>query len=371
MLVGPYFLIPLFAVVVLLRKKVNITVDLFLLLFFALWYILCQLVTGRQMTLNVLMVPVAYYIGLRYDEQIDTADVVKVYQILAWGMCAHLLLNFFSEIITHRGLYFGAIHFDVWSGYYSAVTGQMLNLTMFLPLLSYMILTRKKMVWGILATAAAMLYGVIAGSRSILILFAANALVSTMVYIVTEKKNRVKILLIGALCVTGLTLLGYIMYTNNWLNVKTIWDSSYLAQRFSYSRMQGEGLFDTERWKVKWDYMQLMKEFPWGGKDIADQVGIYAHDLWMDTWDQAGLVPMLMIITYTVRLVWRFIKAIRQTPDSAVKVLLASYVVVFLMQIMAEPILQGAPIFVMSACLLDGMIAKMLSDDRKVQVRLS
>jgi len=345
---------------VLLRKKVNIDLNLMLLIGFAGWYVLAGMVFGAGLEFMPIMIPVAYLVGLNYGKTADEGDIVKVYLVLAWGMCAHVLLNFLYETVQHGGLYFGSVHVDFWSGSYSSVTGQLLNMTMFFPLLGYALIKRGKQLWIIPGLLAGLLYGVIAGSRSVLILLAAASLVSIITYIIVCKENRLKLLCLLLLGLVAVVTVGAILYQLNAFNIKTVWESSYLAKRFAYSQAKGEALFDTERWNTKAQYFSLIMRYPWGGSNMKEQVGLYAHDLWLDTWDYAGWGPTLLISVYMAGLVWRTLRFIKETQVVANKVLFMTYLAVLLMQLITEPILQGAPIFLMSACILDGMIARYL-----------
>ena len=146
----------------------------------------------------------------------------------------------------------------------------------------------------------------------------------------------------------------------NVFGLSEIISNSYLFRRIDSSSPNSEGFFATERWQIKIEYLKNIIKYPWGGGNIRQAVGgIYAHDLLLDTLSEGGVFAFAMLMAYLVLWVKSTIKFVRGSNSLACRVLLIPYTVVAAIQMFLEPILEGAPIFMLSVVLLDGVVTNM------------
>lgn len=45
-----------------------------------------------------------------------------------------------------------------------------------------------------------------------------------------------------------------------------------------------------------------MFDYPWGGRKVLSKVGFYAHELWLDVFDSAGIIPFVLIWIVTIQI---------------------------------------------------------------------
>ena len=94
---------------------------------------------------------------------------------------------------------------------------------------------------------------------------------------------------------------------------------------------------------------------------MREQVG-YAHDLYLDTYDDAGIFAFVGVVAYIVMTLVRFFRCItaKNLPFAFRQVVFCIYLVVYI-QFMLEPILQGCAWLFAAFCLLDGYVARLLA----------
>ena len=84
----------------------------------------------------------------------------------------------------------------------------------------------------------------------------------------------------------------YIRYQDT---ITRMFESTYLFHRISYANIaQSQDLFSffksSDRGNVRDQYIALMFDYPWGGRKVLSTVGFYAHELWLDVFDSAGII---------------------------------------------------------------------------------
>ena len=90
----------------------------------------------------------------------------------------------------------------------------------------------------------------------------------------------------------------------------------------------------------------MMPHYLWGGQYISGAMDIQIHDLWLDIYDYAGIVPFVLMIVFTVYEIVCFIKLlINKKISSDFKILLIGVYAACLVQAMLEPLMTGASIF--------------------------
>ena len=111
------------------------------------------------------------------------------------------------------------------------------------------------------------------------------------------------------------------------------------------SKFREYGL-DTGRFDIMINGIKMMPQFLWGGQNISGAMEIQIHDLWLDIYDYAGVVPFVLMFVFTVYEIVSFVKLLfNKKISSDFKMLLIGVYAACLVQAMLEPLMTGASIF--------------------------
>ena len=212
----------------------------------------------------------------------------------------------------------------------------------------------KKHLLALLLIIPSLLFGVIVGSRTSIVISVISVLVGLIVlcFNVNTKKARVSIAMIIALMLFIVFALQF-----NIFGISDIIGKSYLMTRLDLAKNNNAGVLDTERWQIKMEYIKKMFEHPWGGGSIRRLVNNnYAHDLLLDVYSEGGIMSFLLMAIYLIMLVKSMICFIKKSKSLDIKVLFIPFLIVVLMQMMLEPLLEGAPVFMLSLVMIDGLV---------------
>jgi hypothetical protein len=138
--------------------------------------------------------------------------------------------------------------------------------------------------------------------------------------------------------------------------------SNFYARFFG---REGYGLFNDPRFEYKQVYLNHIFDYPFGGSRLHTKNGFYAHDLYLDTYDQYSIFAGIAIVCYIISSLIRMGKYLRSSSISfnTQQLILCIYVMMNL-QFMKEPILQGMPAYLVSYCLVDGAVTRYLSEQK-------
>lgn len=367
MLYGDTLLLVPFGVSVIKKKRIRVNITTFLLIAFVVAYLIPEFIIAQQPTYRLLFVPIAFLLGYNYYESVSEKDIVSCYLAVAFGMATHSILNFVMTV-AKTGFRFSnlSIFEDFWSRTTTTTTGMMSNFVLFLPLLIFAMVQRKKYYALIPVVALGVFMGVITGNRTTLFLFVVATVVG-MIIVFVNGQRKLGFALVAI--IAGLLLFLLLAYLFNWFNLKSLYDNSYLVYRFNINRANGESLLETQRWDTKGMYISKMLDYPWGGGKLREVIGGYAHDIWLDTWSWGGCVAFIILIGYLALFIYRMIRFIRMAEELSTKVLFSGYLVILFIQYLIEPIIQGAPWLFISAALFDGMISRYLAQKTNEAVR--
>jgi hypothetical protein len=95
-----------------------------------------------------------------------------------------------------------------------------------------------------------------------------------------------------------------------------------------------------------------------GGRELSSQLSVrYVHNFWLDAYDLHGLLPFVILILFTLAffyIVYQILSFKSISYPSRVHILGLS--VAFIVQMMVEPSLSGAPFFFVQLCYLAGVL---------------
>lgn len=255
---------------------------------------------------------------------------------------------------------------DLWTNSVMAATGQAALACLPLALAVACLFMKSNKGLKFLAFASLVLivmYNLVLAGRTLIALLLI-AVVGALVHQLCEMK-RGKLRLILSLLII-IVLIAFI-YQINLLGVRDYIESSLL-----YDRFFGEHAMDLDedgRLEKKIYYLKNMFAHPFGGANMREQMG-YAHDIYLDTYDEAGIFAFAAILIYIVASLIRMIKCVKDKtlPFQFRQVVFCVYLLLYI-EFMVEPILQGMPWLFASFCLIDGYVARILSEKRKKKRR--
>ena len=253
--------------------------------------------------------------------------------------------------------------YDAWSGSLSATTAIASYYFFLAATIPLLFMKAKWYHW--LLFGVCLLHDVLVGGRTFIVLVLI-ATVFTIGFQILGGKKRLKAFIIYLLVLGIIAGIGIKSFQNNYFGFRDIFKSSYMYHRF-FADYSKHGVGDTDRWDRKVIYLQNLFRYPFGGNHISNDLNIgYAHDIWLDTFDDAGLVPMLAMLVYTVFSVFRFFNyAKKHSTSFEEKVLFFLFPAILMAAFLVEPILQGCPMVFCMYCFMDGMICRKMHSFRR------
>lgn len=325
-------------------------------LLFAISYSACSVIFGglteQAEYLWVISIAIisAYLIGWNWQKIFPGATASSVIILIGLSFVVHGLLNYIYSL--QLGVGNSGLCFDFWSKSPSASTAQGVLFTPFVSVVWIILLQHRSIVVKV-ATFIALLFAVrynfMLGGRSFLLLLALAAFVY-LVLKITFSADSVGDAIKNLLIVCLLLFLILFLYQKNVLNLKGTFENSYMAHRFKYQSVAEDDR--ATRWVY---YASHFSQGIFGGNKISISSGYgYAHNLWLDVFDQAGFIPFLLLLVLSCSSVAQGIR----TAFSANRyegLYAASFYVIYIAQFFIEPILQGSPFFFISFVFITGL----------------
>lgn len=273
---------------------------------------------------------------------------------LSAGALAHYVLNLWFN----WGSTIGRNTIDFWSREAYSATGQATLACMAIGVAVMCICTGYKLavkVFAVIVLLVVMYYNLVLAGRMIFMLISVCIIVAILFRLYLEKKslNRMKIIAgvgIGAICVI-------MCYRINLLSVQEVIQNSNFFDRFF-------GEYATEiaqdgRAGVKWQYILRMLDHPIGGLHIRSEVGGYAHDVLLDTYDEGGFLAfgavLCMLFDFVIKC---FNLCTSDAVADNVKMLVVCQATCILLVFMIEPILAGVQWLFACFCVIYGAIGR-------------
>jgi hypothetical protein len=309
--------------------------------------------------------PICYIMGcsiLDDREKIDRCDdsVRKIIYVIVAGTVTHFFLNMIINIGAEN-----RETLDFWSRKVLSATGQATLVCVAIGVIAAFFFSnvgvKKKLIATVLL-AIIIVYNLVLAGRTIFVLILI-LLALAFFYNLRSNNNskKIKTVLFVAL---GVCLL-IIIYNIDAFGIKTAFENSNFYDRFTGEYSQE--LDDDKRLEYKLYYLKEATNYFWGGNNIHNVVGHYAHDLYFDTYDDAGIFALLGVVLYIIASLGRMISCLRSRYLSfnTKQLVLCVYVVINI-QFWLEPILQGSPWLLASYCLIDGAVTQLLKKEKDI-----
>lgn len=112
----------------------------------------------------------------------------------------------------------------------------------------------------------------------------------------------------------------------------------------------GGGRF--ERWDIALSNIFI---HPFGFVELTQKTGYYAHNLWLDTARVAGVIPLALLLFFTVKTIWSCVLIIKYSSTALGYYLLSLYCC-SAVYCMCEPVMDAIPLFFYLFCLISGIL---------------
>ena len=291
--------------------------------------------------------PMAYYIGSNVY-QTDEKKIRKMIYLLAIAMGAHIILNMVYELqisnLDH--LINSSSHYDFWTRDRMSSTALALDLDLLIGSLYYLLLHEKNSMirWiGSIVFAAGIFFCLVSGRRTQVLLTAICLLVSFLFETFIEKNisGERKRRLIRTVCILlGIAAFLVACFAFDLFGITKLFNNYYIIEKLK------RGLIDSERLKLFLKGISLMPYHPWGKQEISGILGLQIHDLWMDIYDYAGIVPYLLFLIYSVFSLKKIIDVLRNGSLKD-RVLYLGVCLCIILQMFLEPVMTGSSLFLM------------------------
>lgn len=360
-------ILPLICLILFIDNKYKFNVNnikvFILLCLFGITFCLFSFKLGFYCVMGFCL-PMAYYIGSNIKNHSETS-IKRVIYIITLGMISHVILNMiYSYVVVGPDILTTQGHYDIWIGSKISDTATAVNYVFIIGILYYVIFYEKNMtlkILGLILFLVVMAYDMFLGRRTPILMSALAFIYALLVDMLFIHKKRVSIktLLIVICSLVVLVVAFFLVYKyclSNWGRVLV-----YYSTLFSKFRREG---LSSGRLEVFLDTVRLLPSHIWGGQEITEILEVSPHDLLLDTYDFAGVIPFVLLTAYVVYCIGLVIKTFRSSFISQEqKCLLIPLMFSITLQLCLEPIMSGASCFLIIAIIFITIVEKVLINE--------
>lgn len=281
-------------------------------------------------------------------------QLISIVVVLAVGAFTHYLLNMLLNIDAKSD----RNTVDVWTHMTRAATGQSALACLMVGVVCALLFCdvqgrTKTLCLAIMATIV--VYNLQLAGRTLFFFIGIAMLMAFVLRYQAEKRRTERLKLIGGaaflLCVAAI-----LVSVNAFGIVDRFQESNF------YDRFYGKysvNMTEDGRLKTKLSYLKYMGDYLFGGGHIRENVG-YAHDVILDTYDEAGVFAMLAVVCMLCSDIYKCVHLYRCSKVSAnTKIMVGTVFVIMLCQMMMEPILLGVQWLMASYCVISGSLGNL------------
>lgn len=345
---------PLIIYIAWKRDKILVTKNLLVIIGFAFFYYIISMFYEIDVSRISIACVLSYYIGMMLIEISKNKEksVITYTYSIAIGFFIHAMANYIINIGTQD-----RNTIDIWTGAQRSATLQATMLTMLIGSSFYSLFILKNKLCKLVMTIFIILslsYNLILGTRTLIIISVVSFILSWITFLILNRKNGVLVLRNVKSLFISITVI-FLVFTSNFMGITERIKDTKLLRRINKPYSTEEA--DENRVQTVFLAMNSILDYPMGGNN--DKIGDlkYAHNMWLDVGKQAGLIPFLLLILFTIISLWNFIKILRNDKFSiGFKVFLIGIYSAVLLNMAVEPILQGEPLFFIMFCMFVGMV---------------
>ena len=205
----------------------------------------------------------------------------------------------------------------------------------------------------LLGVAIMLYYNLSLGSRTVIMIVAIIFCLAIIYHLSAGKSIAKKAQVLFA--VVGIGLVLAVVYSMDIGGIRSIVEESQL-----FGRMDESGsvqIAKDVRWSTKLKFLGLMPQYLFGGNNIYKEVGMYAHDILLDTYDQASVFALLAIVAMLWDSIAKLLWVLRsQHLKYGLKITILCLYTSIYIYFAVEPILDGMPWLLMTFCFFNGML---------------
>ena len=362
------YLIVFAAIIVFLGAKkgwqISGSISFLFLFFFSTFCILFGSIESPTLGLKSLCCIAAFYIGNKLNYK-KNGSLKKLVLFLAFSFALYPILNLLYEFYLF-GFSFSFLnsvtHYDIWSNDASAVTLIASNFCMIASLFGFFVFYSKNKILvflGSLIIGLACFYNLIMGGRTfflILIIMFAIGMVLTMILKKKGFKWIIKRLLSVAIIICLMIFLLTIVSKDFKTTFLGFFEQTHFFNRFGDVNNASDFL-KTSRLDIRNSYLALFWKYPLGGRSIFKEVGMLAHELWLDVYDIGGIfawVPFMLYFGLSIIHIAKF--CLNRFIDVESRLIVFCCSLGLIMQFAVEPLFSGNPALLFAYCLIDGAV---------------
>lgn len=325
---------------------------------FSIMYSLQVSSSPSQVLLNLLW-PVAYLVGILAMKSggDPTAQFRRIILTVVAGTTLHGVLNAVTNVRSYGWTPSERALPDYWT---QAPLTATLQATFFIPLVGfayYGVAMRQQhrpivAIFTVVGLIIAGAYNLVTASRTI---FAVMLVTFVACSLIPHGRRLLRMSIFA-----GIVVAIGALYLLDAFGLRSLVESSALMDRYHRGAAPSFGEDPRfERWVYVidhfWDHMG-------GGLHFRSEIG-YVHNLWLDAYDVAGLLPFLALLGFTCGALALLLRVLvlRGVPVES-QVLVVGLWVALLAQFMTEPILDGMPMMFAIFCLFCGAAAGLVRD---------
>lgn len=327
-------------------------VPLWCLLIFGFLYAVFDSTFLYQDILRFAVTPVLAYLAgwVLCENSKDKFSLIRyIVYVVAVGKGLHALLNIPINVDNLRWL-----QTDFFTGEVISATEYGALNTIIFSTASYWLIAEKKVlvkIFGIALFIISLLYGFELGSRTQFLILAVCFVICTLVYLI--QKNNLKTafrFLIGVLIAI---VIYTIMYNNDTFGIRTLIESSNLADRIKSANSGSLTRADDYRIDSLTNGLDSLLSHPLGGlRDVE-----YFHNTWLDIGRISGVVPFIAWLVFTVSSFKHVLFFVRKKFTSIeMGILLLSLFLGLYINMFVEPAMEGMIWMVYTFVWISGMI---------------
>lgn len=367
----PLLLLPLLGIL-LIRSKLSkwfLTTQA-ILLAFLICYCLMALYYGYSSYFAILgriIYPSMFMLIGYYVASVDTPKNLKSFSILIilitgstlYGMLSLIkTINLYGSYENVMSALGGRLIEDLWGNSYISATVLNSSVSLGLSLLGLLFIknnnldSNKKMLkLAILAIFLASIYtSATLGNRTGIVI----VIVSFCTVFSLNLNFNVKDMLRIITFIISFYILKLLFFNLNIFGVKTYWENSFISSRFENSEVYHDPRYDA--WRT---IISNFNENLFGGRKIDLDVN-FAHNLWLDVFYDAGIIPLILLVIFTITSLISLFKLLKLELPNIYKGLVIGLYTAFFLTFAVEPILQGFTVYFTFFCFLIGIIQRKL-----------
>src|SRR5690625_1464026 len=323
-------------------------------------------------TLNIvfayeLLAPITLYvIGYRFsedDKSYRKSFYLMLLVVISLSMVGFLSLlktiNLYGSMDSAASILYGRYVIQLWNDNPMTATGANTFISLGLILLPMLFVKDKEIVLNN-RLKGIMFFCLIAscytafqlGNRTSLLIVGASVI---MIYFFNVRINITKVIKTIVFSFPIL-FLSAIAFYYNFFGMREKWENSLFANRLSQ-----QDYAEDPRFQAWGEFSSSIFRNPLGGR--VEELSLnYAHNMWLDVGYDAGIIPFLFLVVFTLLALTSILKFLKGNHPVLLKSLVLGITIAMFITFMLEPIFQGWFYYFTIFCLILGSIHRLLYD---------